>query len=135
MDDEIRLGRYQHYKGKQYKVTGLAGHGKPDENYEGKQYEIICVARHSETLKELIIYKTLYDSEGVEKNSLWWIPKEISLENGNTNNQLEKLVIYQALYDSKQFGNNAWWARPKSMFFEFANVEGEKIPRFKYVED
>lgn len=74
---ELKLGKYEHYKGKQYEVIGLA--------------------RHSETLEELVIYK--------------------------------------ALYDSKEFGNNALWARPKSMFFENITKDGEKMPRFKYVDE
>jgi hypothetical protein len=45
----------------------------------------------------------------------------------------EELVIYRALYDSEEFGNNSLWARPKSMFLEEVEVDGEKIPRFKYV--
>jgi len=57
---EIRLGRYEHYK--------------------GKQYEVIGVARHSETLEELVVYKALYDSDEFEKNTLWVRPKDMFLE-------------------------------------------------------
>jgi hypothetical protein len=56
----LRLGRYQHYKGKFYKVIG--------------------VARHSETLEELVVYRALYDSEKFGKNSLWVRPKSMFLE-------------------------------------------------------
>lgn len=58
--EEIKLGKYEHYKGKQYKVIGLA--------------------RHSETLEELIIYKALYDSEDFGKNALWARPKKMFSE-------------------------------------------------------
>ena len=69
--NEIKLGRYEHYKGKQYEVIGLA--------------------KHSETL--------------------------------------EKLVVYCALY-----GENDLWVRPKKMFFEMVEIEGKKVPRFKYLK-
>ena len=72
---KVKLGKYQHYKG----------------NY----YEVIGVARHSETLEELVVYKTLYDS--------------------------------------KDFGKNALWVRPLKMFLEKVEVDGRKMPRFKFV--
>lgn len=37
---ELRVGRYRHYK--------------------GKEYEVIGIARHSETDEELVVYRTLY---------------------------------------------------------------------------
>lgn len=58
--DEIKPGRYQHYKGKFYEVIGLA--------------------RHSETLEELVIYKALYNSEEFGNNALWARPKKMFLE-------------------------------------------------------
>ena len=54
---ELKLGRYKHYKGKQYEVIGLA--------------------RHSETLDELVIYKALYNSEEFGNNALWARPKSM----------------------------------------------------------
>lgn len=61
--NEIKLGKYEHYKGKQYEVIGLA--------------------RHSETLEELVIYKALYDSKEFGKNALWARPKNMFLETVN----------------------------------------------------
>lgn len=46
---EIKLGKYRHYKGKDYEVFG--------------------VARHSETLEEFVVYRTLYG-----KYDLWVRP-------------------------------------------------------------
>ena len=57
---EVKLGKYQHYK--------------------GKFYEVIGTARHSETLEELVIYRALYDSEEFGKNALWARPKKMFLE-------------------------------------------------------
>ena len=51
----LKLGIYEHYKKKRYKVIG--------------------VALHSETLKELVIYKALY-GEGL----IWVRPLDIFLE-------------------------------------------------------
>jgi hypothetical protein len=68
----IKLGKYRHYKGKDYKVIG--------------------VARHSETG--------------------------------------EKLVVYQPLY-----GNLGLAVRPLDMFLEEVEVDGKKVPRFKYLDE
>lgn len=43
--DEIRPGRYRHFKGKEYEVLG--------------------VARHSETEEELVVYRALYGDFGL----------------------------------------------------------------------
>ncbi len=52
---ELKLGKYEHYK--------------------GKRYEVIGVAKHSETLEELAVYRALYGN-----NELWVRPKNIFLE-------------------------------------------------------
>ena len=43
--EEIRLGRYRHFK--------------------GNEYEILHIARDSETLEEMIVYRALYGERGV----------------------------------------------------------------------
>ena len=57
---EIRLGQYEHYK--------------------GKRYEVIGVARHSEKLEEMVVYRALYDSEEFGNSALWVRPKVMFLE-------------------------------------------------------
>lgn len=47
---------------------------------------------------------------------------------------LAELVVYRALYNSPEFGENALWVRPAEMFLEEIEIEGEKIPRFKFIE-
>jgi hypothetical protein len=58
---EIKLGKYQHYKG----------------NF----YEVIGVARHSETLEQMVVYRALYDSKEFGKNAVWVRPEKTFLEN------------------------------------------------------
>lgn len=60
------------------------------EHYKGKQYEVIGIAKHSETLEEVVVYKALY-------------------------------------------GERRLWMRPLKMFLEEVEVNGKKMPRFKYV--
>lgn len=55
MDGTPRPGRYRHFKGREYRVLG--------------------VARHSETLEEYVVYQALYGEGG-----LWIRPKAMFLE-------------------------------------------------------
>lgn len=56
MNNEIKLGIYEHYKGNKYEVLG--------------------VARHSETMDELVVYRALYGEGG-----LWVRPYGMFIEN------------------------------------------------------
>lgn len=51
--EEIKLGRYQHFKGNEYEVVG--------------------VAKHSETLEPMVVYRALYGDGGlwVRPASMW----------------------------------------------------------------
>jgi len=51
----IKVGKYKHYK--------------------GKEYEVIGVARHSETLEELVVYRALYGNR-----DLWVRPLKMFIE-------------------------------------------------------
>jgi hypothetical protein len=42
---------------------------------------------------------------------------------------LEEMIIYKAMY-----GDRLIWVRPLKMFFEKVEVEGKKVPRFKFVK-
>ena len=41
---------------------------------------------------------------------------------------LADMVVYQALY-----GNRQIWVRPLAMFMEEVEIDGLKIPRFKFI--
>jgi len=56
----LKLGKYKHYK--------------------GKEYEVIGVAKHSETLEEVVAYRALYGS-----HDLWVRPLKMFLEDVEVN--------------------------------------------------
>ena len=60
---EVKPGIYRHFKGKEYKVIGIA--------------------RHSETLEELVVYQALYDDPEFGSNSLWIRPKKMFFDKVN----------------------------------------------------
>jgi hypothetical protein len=60
------------------------------EHYKGTQYEVIGTAKHSETMEDYVVYKTLYGKEEL-------------------------------------------WIRPLKMFVEEVELNGNKVPRFKYI--
>lgn len=45
---------------------------------------------------------------------------------------LEPLVIYISLYENE---TSQIWARPLEMFIDEVEVEGERIPRFKFIPE
>ena len=53
MNEEIRPGRYRHFK--------------------GNEYEVLCIASHSETLEPYVVYRACYGERGVwvRPASMW----------------------------------------------------------------
>lgn len=51
--DEFKPGRYRHFK--------------------GNEYELLYLAKHSETLEDMVVYRTLYGEHGVwvRPASMW----------------------------------------------------------------
>lgn len=45
MGDEIKIGRYRHFK--------------------GNEYEVLYIAKHSENLEDMVVYRALYGDGGV----------------------------------------------------------------------
>jgi hypothetical protein len=62
--EELKLGIYQHYK--------------------GKRYEVIGTAIHSETEEVLVVYKMLYSDGKYPEGTLWVRPKEMFMESVET---------------------------------------------------
>jgi hypothetical protein len=56
----LKLGKYKHYK--------------------GKEYEVIGVAKHTETLEDVVVYRALYDSSEFGSNALWVRPLQMFIE-------------------------------------------------------
>ena len=40
----------------------------------------------------------------------------------------EELVLYRA-----EYGDRGLWVRPRDMFFESVDVDGQSVPRFRFV--
>ena len=51
------------------------------EHYKGKKYKILGVARHTETLQMCVVYQALYDSSEFGDHAIWVRPLEMFLEN------------------------------------------------------
>lgn len=59
--EEVKVGsRYQHFKGKTYKI--------------------LAIAHHSETEEKLVIYQAEYDSPEFGPNAVWARPYDMFLE-------------------------------------------------------
>ena len=66
---KVKIGRYRHFKGREYEVLG--------------------VARHSETEEEFVVYKPLY-GEG----DLWIRPLEMFVETVNQEGEIVSRFTY-----------------------------------------
>lgn len=55
-----------------YPIPGIYRH------YKGKEYQLLFTAKHSETLEDLVVYKTLYENN---MSDLWVRPLEMFCEN------------------------------------------------------
>jgi len=69
----IKLGKYRHFK--------------------GKEYEVIGVAKHSETLEDLVIYRALYATAEFGDNALWARPIASFL--GTTTKDGEEILRFE----------------------------------------
>ena len=72
--EELKLGKYRHFKGKKYEVIGI-GH-------------------HSESLEKLVIYKALYDSEEFGTNAIWARPYDLFISEKELDGKMVKRFEY-----------------------------------------
>jgi hypothetical protein len=76
--DKVKLGRYRHYK--------------------GKEYEVIATAKHSETLEEMVVYRALYGEYG-----LWVRPLDMFIETVIVNGK--EVLRFEFLFTSEDTKN------------------------------
>ena len=55
----LKLGKYRHFK--------------------GKEYEVIALAKHSETMEELVVYRALYDNHDIWVRPLKMFCEEVEI--------------------------------------------------------
>lgn len=60
MGNNIKLGKYKHYKGNEYEVVGIA--------------------KHSETLEELVVYRALSGDGGMWVRPLAMFAEEVEVD-------------------------------------------------------
>lgn len=70
MNNQVQTGKYRHFKGKEYKVLGIA--------------------KHSETLEEMVVYQALYGEYGIWVRPLSMWNEEITRD-GKTFKRFEKI--------------------------------------------
>ena len=69
MTQEIKIGKYRHFK--------------------GKEYEILYLAKHSETGEDMVVYRALYGDYGI-----WVRPASMWNETVERNGQIYKRFTY-----------------------------------------
>ena len=50
------------------------------EHYKGKPYRVLAVAKHSETLEEMVVYQQLYEEKGVWVRPLGMFLETVEVE-------------------------------------------------------
>ena len=71
--NEIKIGRYRHFK--------------------GNEYEVIAIAKHSETTEDYVVYKALYGDGGmwVRPASMW--NEDVCLPDGTIVKRFKQITI------------------------------------------
>ena len=79
--EEIKIGRYRHFK--------------------GNEYEVLYLAKHSESLEDMVVYRALYGAHGVwvRPASMW---NEIVERDGKTYKRFTYIGDSEQQYDFHQ---------------------------------
>ncbi|MGC9309413.1 MAG: DUF1653 domain-containing protein [Candidatus Nanoarchaeia archaeon] len=72
--EELKLGRYRHFK--------------------GGEYEVLAVGEDSETGEKLVVYKQLYDAGNKPKGHIWIRPLEMFLGDKILDGRKVKRFVY-----------------------------------------
>lgn len=111
---ELKLGRYEHYKGNYYEALGVGRIGR-SIGTDG----LFGVANFSEeATKEIYLFR---------RNGSFIL--EGDLPSG------VEFCIYKQLYDSPDGKHKIGdlWIRPLEMFLQTVSVDGKEVQRFKYL--
>lgn len=73
------------------KINGIYRH------YKDKYYIVLDIATDSETLKEMVVYRALYDD-----NKLWVRPLDMFLEEVNKNGQKYRFELVNEYSENKK---------------------------------
>ena len=95
---------------------GIYEHFKPEHH----RYRVLGIAKHSETMEEFVIYQALYPH--TKRGSAPSAHKELNPRYG--------VEVYG---DPTAQAGGQIWARPLNMFLEEVEIDGKKVPRFKYI--
>ncbi len=57
------------------------------KHYRGREYEVLYLAHHSETLEPLVVYKALYNSDEFGMNDIWVRPLSMFTEKVEVDNK------------------------------------------------
>ena len=75
MSEKVKVGSiYKHYK-------------------TGNLYQVIAVGKHSESLEDIVVYKSLYKGKDFPKNQVWCRPLLIWQEKIDGKERFEKVKL------------------------------------------
>lgn len=114
----VRLGNYQHYKGKHYELMGI-GKLIGDKDKEGLNF-----------LEEGFFTEGKLERADIYEKS----PSKFLLDFLSTDIKDIEYAVYKQLYKTEKFEKGTIWIRPLEMFLESVTINGKEVPRFKFIK-